>query len=415
MNASLTLAVQLLASVGIGLLIGLEREWAHKEAGGRSFAIAALLGTLAWLISPAFAVAEVAVVVVMIVLVNYAALRNQQPLEITTSLALATTNILGILVGVGAFFLALSSALLITALLSWKPEMMAFIRTLTVREIRGALLLGFITAVVYPLLPVYSIDPWHLINPRGVWLTVIIVSGLSFVNYLLLRIVGTKGLRYSALLGGLVNSAAMSVLLGQEIKRDPTIAATATSNLLLADLAMIVRNGVLVVLFSWPFGWRGSLATLMVLGIMMFATIAAVFVAILRTEPKTQSVHAAMPLLSPLSFRSVLGFGFLFLTLTVVSGLGQRFFGTIGFLVVVITGALASAASSAVLVGGNIHFIGAQTAAFAMFCATVVGLVENVAIFYLLTRNRAISGRVLLFLLPITLLGTGALLLVFWR
>lgn len=39
MNASLTIAVQLLASVGIGLLIGLEREWAHKEAGGGSFAI----------------------------------------------------------------------------------------------------------------------------------------------------------------------------------------------------------------------------------------------------------------------------------------------------------------------------------------------------------------------------------------
>lgn len=69
--------MQLLASVGIGLLTGLEREWAHKEAGGRSFAIAVLLGTLVWLISPAFALAEVTVVVVMIILVNYATLRSQ--------------------------------------------------------------------------------------------------------------------------------------------------------------------------------------------------------------------------------------------------------------------------------------------------------------------------------------------------
>lgn len=119
-------------------------------------------------------------------------------------------------------------------------------------------------------------------------------------------------------------------------------------------------------------------------------------------------------MLSPLSFRSVLGFGLLFLSLTVVSGLGRRFFGTIGFLVVVITGALASAASSAALVRGNIHLIGAQTAAFAMFCATLVGLVETIAIFSLVTHNRVISRRVMLFLLPAALLGAGTLLLIFW-
>lgn len=76
MSASLTGAAQLLASVGLGLLIGLGRERAHKELGGRSFAITALLGTLAWLVSPAFVLAEVGIVVVMIVLVNYTALRG---------------------------------------------------------------------------------------------------------------------------------------------------------------------------------------------------------------------------------------------------------------------------------------------------------------------------------------------------
>src|SRR5262249_48108888 len=91
-------------------------------------------------------------------------------------------------------------ALVITVLLSWKPEMMAFTGALTIREIRGALLLGFVTTVVYPLLPDRFIDPWSLINPRAVWLTVIIVSGLSFLNYLLLRRFGPKGTRYRVVL-----------------------------------------------------------------------------------------------------------------------------------------------------------------------------------------------------------------------
>ena len=54
-------------------------------------------------------------------------------------------------------------------------------------EIRSTILFGFITGVVYPLLPDRFIDPWKVLNPRSVWLSIVIVSGLSFANYLLLR------------------------------------------------------------------------------------------------------------------------------------------------------------------------------------------------------------------------------------
>ena len=109
--------------------------------------------------------------------------------------------------------------------------------------------------------------------------------------------------------------------------------------------------------------------------------------------------------------RSVLTFGLLCLSLTAVSGLGQKFFGAVGFLAVVIIGALASAAASAVLVGGHIYLIGAGPAALAMFFATLVGLVENVVIFSTVTRNRTISIRLALLSLPAILAGALALVL----
>jgi uncharacterized membrane protein (DUF4010 family) len=90
-------------------------------------------------------------------------------------------------------------------------------------------------------------------------LTVIIVSGLSFVNYVLLRRFGARGLRYSMLLGGLVNSAAMSVLLGQMVKGNAQTDSETPAHLLLADLATILRNGALVVLFALPGGLQASL------------------------------------------------------------------------------------------------------------------------------------------------------------
>src|SRR6266487_2966186 len=328
MDALLLLAAKVAASACIGMLIGLERTWAHKEAGVRSFAIATLLGTLSWLVSPTLAYVQVG-------------------------------NVLGIVIGMGNFFLAFTSALVVTALLAWKTELITFISKLTVAEIRSTILFGFITGVIYPLLPDRFIDPWQVLNPRSVWLTVVIVSGLSFANYVLLRQFGTRGIRYSAILGGLVNSAATVALLGQEVRDDATAVAEAPTNVVLSDLAMILRNCALVVIFSFPQGIRASTSTVIVLVPMMLAAgIVALFDLLGgRRSKQKQSHHLEQEapqkrrLESPLELRSVLGFSMLFLSLTVISGLANRLFGTIGFLVIVVVGAVASAASSYVLVG----------------------------------------------------------------
>lgn len=405
------LAEKVAASAAIGLLIGLERSWAHKDVGERSFVLATLLGTLAWLVSPTFAAIEVAVVGVIIVLVNVHALLNHQPLEVTTSLALAATNVLGVLVGGGFFFLAFACAVVVTALLSWKTELVTFTSRLTVAEIRGGLLMAFISAVIYPLLPVGTIDPWKLINLRSIWFTVIVVSALSFLNYVLLRRYGMKGMRYSAILGGLVNSAAVSLLLGQQLRGDPDAIEEVAENFLLADLSMIFRNGALVAIFSWAAGPQAAIAMLLVLGPMMLVVAVLAFVSLLRSGKKNLPSSRPLPLRSPLDLRSVLRFAVLFFSLTILSGIGELLFGAVGFLLVVVVGALASAASSAVLVGTHVlqHSITPGAAALAIFFASLVGLVENVMIVTTVTHNRAAGIRLLLLTLPIVLVGGVAL------
>jgi uncharacterized membrane protein (DUF4010 family) len=412
------------------MLIGLERTWAHKEAGVRSFAIATLLGTLSWLVAPTLAYVQVGIVVVVLILVNVYAMWNDRSPEITTSLALAAANVLGIVVGMGNFFLALAGALMVTALLAWKTELITFSSKLTVAEIRSTILFGFIAGIVYPLLPDRFIDPWKVLNPRSVWLTVVIVSGLSFVNYVLLRQFGTRGIRYSAILGGLVNSAATVALLGQEVRDDTSSAAEAPTNVVLSDVAMILRNCALVVIFSFPQGIQASTSTVIVLGPMMLAAGIVALFAILgprMAKPKpSQQLEQGAPqqleqeapqkrrLTSPLELRSVLGFGMLFLSLTVISGVANHLFGTIGFLVIVVIGALASAASSSVLVGQQLSsgHVAGSAAAIAMFLATLVGLLENVVIFWLVTRKPGPSLRILLLTVPIVLIGILAVVVV---
>jgi uncharacterized membrane protein (DUF4010 family) len=116
--------------------------------------------------------------------------------------------------------------------------------------------------------------------------------------------------------------------------------------------------------------------------------------------------------------RSVLGFGALFLALTVVSGLAERLFGALGFLAVIVVGALASAASSAVLVGQHLSggHLGGIPAAIAMFLATVVGLLLNVAIFWTVIRKADLSARLLWYTGLMVLVGLVmvALVALFW-
>jgi uncharacterized membrane protein (DUF4010 family) len=402
------LAEKIALATGIGLLIGLERQWAHKEPGTRSFALASILGALAWLLSPTVALIEVGVVMVLIGLVNWVAWRRNQALEVTTSFALALTNLLGMLVGQGAFFAAITGALIVTALLAVKAPMEALANKLTFAEIRSALVLGFLALVLYPLLPDAPVDPWGLLNPHAIWLTVVIISALSFVNYVLLRMFGSRGLLYSAMLGGLVNSAATSALLADEVKQAPAATPVLRWLLLLADLAMIVRNGGLLAIFAWPGGVQPALGVLFVLGPM--ALVAGLIGLGGWLSKKRQHQMVGMPLTSPLSLRAVLSLGGLFVGLTLLTGGAQRLFGIVGFYVVVIAGALASAVSSAALAGTQTqhHVIPPLAAVLAIYGATVVGLIENVVIVGVVTRSRVLPLQLGVLVAPVIAVGTLA-------
>jgi uncharacterized membrane protein YhiD involved in acid resistance len=88
-------ATKLALSLGIGLLIGLEREWAQKAAGVRSFAITALLGTLTALASIWVVLVPFRSLCLLILLMNAHGFLKRDSLEITTSVTLRVTLTLG--------------------------------------------------------------------------------------------------------------------------------------------------------------------------------------------------------------------------------------------------------------------------------------------------------------------------------
>ena len=330
-------------SLAIGGMIGMEREWAHKDVGVRTFALIALSFMLAWTISPPAAYILMVAMIPLLTLMNWRSFVRDRSLEMTTSVAVLVTALLGVLVGQGLLLLAAACGVVVTVLLAWKAEMVRFAGEVTIDEIRGALLLGVIAIVVYPLLPSGTVDPWHLIDLRAAWTVVLVISAIAFANYVLLRFYGTRGIRWTGLLGGLVNSTATVAELAHRARSDPARLSVYTLlGMLTADTAMLLRNGFILGVFFTPalaYGW-------LAVGAMLAASVVlAARVRVADTET------APLEMRSPISLRYALTFGIVFVAIAIAEQLAYSRLGQPGFLLVAILGGLVSSASTSAAAG----------------------------------------------------------------
>ncbi len=397
-------ATKLAISLGIGTLVGLEREWAQKDVGVRTFAITSMAGALAALLGHPFSIAVLIGVLLLVVCINLRVLLVNRSLEITTSAALIAVTLLGILTGEGHTFTPVASAILITMLLAWKTELTRFAGGLTTQEVRSAVLLGLLGLVIYPLLPNHFVDKWELLNPREAWVTVIVLAGIGFVNYVFLRLYSHRGLYYAAVLGGFVNSTAAVTELTQWLKpAEGESVAHATGLILLTRIAMFVRNIAILLLFA-------PAAAATALGPLLCMTLAAGLLAWIG-KSKSKSPDRPLKLASPVSLHRVLTMAAVFLCIQVVSVLAERHLGRLGFLAVSFVGGLFSSASttaSAALMVYN-GKVAPHLAGAAVVFASVSSALVNLPLIYQQTHHKALSRAVALATLGIVLLGLGVL------
>jgi hypothetical protein len=196
-------ALQRLAlALALGLFVGLERQRHGKEAGLRTFAFASLLGCLGGLLGENYALLGIALLGVLVVLLNVHAIAAARNVELTTSAALLVLGFAGVLCGHGHTLTPAAVAVLTAALLAWKRPLAGFSLVLTDDELRSAILLAILAFVIYPALPEGSIDPWGLIEVRSAWVTVILIAGIGFANYVLLKVYARGAIELTGFFGG---------------------------------------------------------------------------------------------------------------------------------------------------------------------------------------------------------------------
>jgi uncharacterized membrane protein (DUF4010 family) len=295
------IAVQLAASLCIGILVGIEREWANKEFGLRTFAFVSMLGMLSAHLPTALAAVAFVGVLLLITASDVRNFLSSRPLELTTSIAALLVFVAGYLVGIGHVFTPVASAIIITMFLAWKVELQKFAGGLTLEEIRSAVVLGLLGFVIYPIIPDRFVDPWQLINPRAAWVIVIVIAGIGFVNYVLLKLYGTRGVYLSAFLGGLVNSTAAAAELARPLGTGAgTSFDVAVAALLLTIVAMFARNLVILAIFS-------SVAVATAAGPLIAMAICALIL-VRRSRARVGDAPTEIHLESPVSILHVLNF-----------------------------------------------------------------------------------------------------------
>ena len=333
-------AQQLILATALGLLVGLERLRAGKEAGIRTFSLTAMAGCLSQMAGqPWLAGVALALTGVTIWVTNSSALGKGSGAELTTSAALVVVSFAGILTGLGQVFVPVASVIIVLVLLAWKDEMVHLSTLLTREEVHAAIMLLLLGLVVLPVLPAGTVDPWHLVNLRTAWITVVLISGIGFVNYVLLRLFGARGITYAALLGGLVNSTATVADMTNYIRKGgEPFTQLAFRGIMLATLAMLLRNGLILALLA-P---GALLAGVIPVGLML------VVITVIAFRGMRTAVAAPLELSvrSPFSLGAALAFGAYFLTLTIIAGVAQPLFGNLGFYAVNAVGGLVSSSSA---------------------------------------------------------------------
>jgi uncharacterized membrane protein (DUF4010 family) len=135
-------------ALGVGLFVGLERERRGKEAGVRTFAFAALLGSLGGLLGQAYALLGMALLGVLVAILNWQTVRASGAIELTTSAALLVTGFIGVAAGQGHAFTPVAVGVLVAALLAWKEHLTGFSLGLKDVEVRSAILLAILAFVI---------------------------------------------------------------------------------------------------------------------------------------------------------------------------------------------------------------------------------------------------------------------------
>lgn len=187
-----------------------------------------------------------------------------------------------------------------------------------------------ISGIILPMLPNDNLIPGINLTPYSIWLATVVVSGISYLSYLLRRYVFREsGILVSGIVGGLYSSTAtISVLARKSRKASPQDAPEYVASMLLAVSMMFLRFLILIGIFS-----QETLHAIYPYLLIMSAVSAGVAMFLhFKHKRKDHSgeVEEEEDSSNPLEFKVALIFAMLFVVFTILTHYTLQYAGTGG-------------------------------------------------------------------------------------
>ena len=285
-------AIRLAVAIGIGLLIGAERErrkgrgLKRGAAGVRTFTFAAFAGALSSYLQSEALLVAVASGAILFAALAYRRTARKDP-GLTTEFALIVTVLLGALTMQNPL-LAAGLSVVTTILLAARERLHGALKNLlSEQEAHDALIFLAATLVILPIVPNRAIGPFDAFNPRKNWELVVLVMAVGAASYVALRALGSRlGLTLAGFAGGFISASATIGSLGDRVKRSPELGSAAASGAILATVATVIQLFFVLLVANAP--------TCRVLAMpLLFAGIAAIGYALIfiALSSKVRTTH----------------------------------------------------------------------------------------------------------------------------
>lgn len=238
---------QLVVSLGLGMLLGLQRERTEKSlAGIRTFPFIALLGTVCaqigektgeWII-PAGLVSLAA----LVVMANLIKVREKKEPGMTSEIAILLVYMLGVVIVVGEMSTAVVLGGGMAMLLHFKKQLHGFANAVGEKDMHAIIQFVLISLVILPILPHENYGPYEVLNPFKIWLMVVLIVGISLSGYVAYKLLGANaGTLLGGAIGGMVSSTATTVSFARRAKTNEQLIHLGTLVVMIASCMSLVR------------------------------------------------------------------------------------------------------------------------------------------------------------------------------
>ncbi len=400
-------------ALAAGFLIGFEREWTqalegrrHAFAGARTFTLTCFAGALCWMIGGPMLVAAGLLCVGALTLYAYAlSARAGEGRGGTTEIALLAAFLLGAAAGRGDLLLTAAGAVAITVALSLKDEIRRLARALDEKEVHATIRFLAIAVLVLPVTPDRDFGPYGAFNPRDLWFMVVLISGLSFVGYWLVKALGAAhGVIAAGLVGGLASSTATTLSLARMTRDGAAAPHAAAAGIVMANVVMLIR--IALVLAAAAPSLLAPLALPLGAGA---ATGAVIALTLWRLSSKETASGGAVAVGNPFELKPALIFAGLLAAVSLASAFAADRMGDVGLYAVAFVSGLADvdAMTLSAARGTGSGAIALAAAASAVLIALAANILSK-GVMALAVGGRDAGASVVSAFMAMTLAGAAA-------